>query len=950
MKKIILITICLFTLSIYSQTSGGSLVIKAYNGWGNPAQGGFDTICQNETVMLKTTFFGAAPGVADIQNNFYPSRIIGSQEWTVKNLNNSVYANGDAISGYSSANNLASNDSIYGKLYTYFNAKDSRNVCPANWHVPSDAEWNTLTNYLGGSSIAGGKLKQLGTSLWSSPNTGATNSTYFTAVPAGVKSVGLFNTPFGFGQYNFFWTSSTTYTNPSITVGGILRALGYDSEVISANPGLPSQDDHSNGYSIRCVKNTINGGIQYQWSTGQTTADISVNPSVTTTYTCTVTANGNSYTDSITIYVINPLAQISANGATNYCTGQNVTLFANPVQNATYQWKKNNVNITGATNSSYITPTNSSANGSYTVSVTLLGCTSVSNAITVSTFTNSYSIYDTICGGPYVWNGVSYSNSGNFNQTFPSQNGCDSVVTLHLIVHPNNFNPTFSSTQQLYTSPPFAVQFTNTTTNPGNYIFTWYWGDGTSTTSNNTNVFHEYLTNGLYSVTLEATSISTGCSDQTTYTDYIYTTGGVSCTHSANIVQTGPITACSGQNVVLSCNTSSNYTYQWRRNGVYISGNNNDTLIVTQPGAYSVIISDNGCPVSSSEVTVNFSTISTPVISSNGSIQPCVGGSVTLTASSGYNSYLWSNGATTQSTTVSNSGSYTVQVTNSNGCSITSSPYIINASILPTQNICVVGVDSLTNNVRVVWEKPITSAIDSFFIYRETSVSNVFAQVGARPYDSLSVWLDPNANPAVQSYRYKISALDTCGVETPLSSFHKTIHLTINQGVGNTWNLIWSNYEGISFGSYNIYRGTTPNNMSLLTTIQSNLNSYTDLTAPAGNVYYQIEIINPNNCNPTKSMSYSSSKSNIVNTNSSSLEEIIEPHFVVYPNPANELLTIESESKMNNKFFVFDAVGRVVNSGLMSSSKNTLDISGFSKGTYTLTIENFGTPIRFIKQ
>jgi hypothetical protein len=122
------------------------------------------------------------------------------------------------------------------------------------------------------------------------------------------------------------------------------------------------------------------------------------------------------------------------------------------------------------------------------------------------------------------------------------------------------------------------------------------------------------------------------------------------------------------------------------------------------------------------------------------------------------------------------------------------------------------------------------------------------------------------------------------------------------------------------------------------------------VSAPLGNVYYQIEIVNPNNCNPTKSMNYSSSKSNIVNTNSSSIDEKKDPIFAVYPNPANELLTIECESKMNNKFSIFDAVGRVVYSDLFSSSNNTLDISGFSKGTYTLTIENFGKPIRFIKQ
>ena len=694
------------------------------------------------------------------------------------------------------------------------------------------------------------------------------------------------------------------------------------------------------------------GNSNYSYS-GNSPLNVSVLPEtscIISTVSVTDANGGLSPTNngSLNINVIHPNDSIYTTSQLNFCTGQNTTLMAQNQSGNTYQWYKNNNPIPGANTFFYTTGNNPS--GNYYLTSSIGNCSLNSNSLAVTTFTNSYDIYDTICGGPYSWNGVSYNTSGNYNQTFQAQNGCDSVVTVHLIVHPNNFNPTFSSTQQLYTSPPFAVQFSNTTPNPSNYIFTWYWGDGTSTTSNNATVFHEYLTNGLYTVTLEATSTQTGCYDETTLTDYIYTTGGVSCTHPATINQTGPISACSGQSVLLSCNSAPSYSYQWRRNGVYISGNNNDSLLVTQPGAYSVIISDNGCPVSSSQVTVNFSTIASPVISSNGSIQPCVGGSVTLSATSGYASYLWSNGATTQSTSITSSGSYTVQVTNSSGCTTTSNPFTVNASILPSQNICVVGVDSLTNNIRVVWEKPLTNAIDSFYVYRETSVSNVFAQVGARPYDSLSVWLDPIANPAVQAYRYKITALDTCGSETPLSNFHKTIHLTINQGVGNTWNLIWSNYEGLSFGSYNIYRGTSPSNLSLLTTIQSNLNSYTDLSAPTGNVYYQIEIVNPNNCNPTKSMNYSSSKSNIVNTNSSSIDELNESNIVVYPNPANDLLTIESGALLNTKFRIIDAIGRTVYQGLLSSNKNTLDISAFSKGTYTLMIENERKPVRFIKQ
>ena len=579
------------------------------------------------------------------------------------------------------------------------------------------------------------------------------------------------------------------------------------------------------------------------------------------------------------------------------------------------------------------------------------GCDStITLNLTVTPPLSSF-INASICSGSsFTLNGVNYSTGGTYSQLFQTQNGCDSMVTLNLTVLPSNFNPIFSSNQQLFTSPPFAVQFSNTTANIGNYNFTWFWGDGTTTTSNNPTVFHEYLSNGLYTVTLQATNTTTGCTDESTYTDYIFTTGGVSCTHTATINQTGTINSCSGQPVILTCNSDPNFTYQWRNNGIYIPGNNNDSLIVTQSGSYSVIISVNGCPVASTSVSVNFQSITQPTITSSGTIQPCIGGSVTLSASSGYSGYLWSNGSSSPSIIVNTSGNYTVQATGSNGCTSTSAPYTINASFLPTQNICVVGVDSLTSNIRVVWEEPITTAIDSFYIYKESNVSNVYTQVGSRAYDSLSVWIDPISNPAVQSYRYKITALDTCGVETPVSDFHKTIHLTINQGVGGAWNLIWSHYDGINFGSYNIYRGTSSSNMTLLTTIQSNLNSYTDLAPPSGAVYYQIEIVNPTNCTPTKSTNYSSSKSNIATNDLNNIEEFSSEFISVYPNPTSSDLTIEiTKGLMGEEFTITDFYGRILKTGTFDSSKQKVDFADFSNGVYFIQITSRNIQQRIMK-
>jgi hypothetical protein len=519
--------------------------------------------------------------------------------------------------------------------------------------------------------------------------------------------------------------------------------------------------------------------------------------------------------------------------------------------------------------------------------------------------------------------------------------GCTVISENQIVVSATySYNPTFSSAQQLYTSPPFAVQFNNTSVNISNYSFTWDFGDGTTLASNNASVFHQYSFNGQYTVSLIATSNVTGCSDTTTLSDYIFCTGGVSCTHAASISQTSPLQACQDAPVWLTCNNDPSFTYEWRKNGVTISGNNNDSLAVTQSGTYSVTILVNNCPVNSNDVVVNIlSAPTTPIISSNGVIQSCIGGSVTLNAGS-YATYNWSTGATTQSINVSNSGSYSVSVTGANGCSAASAPFNVNASFVAPPQVCIVGMDSLTNENRIVWEKPLTSGIDSFYVYKESIVSNVYTKIGATDFNDLAVFLDANSNPAVQAYRYKISALDTCGTESNVGDFHKTIHLTINQGVGNSWNLIWSHYEGLTFGSYKIYRGTSLSNMALLTTIQSNLNSYTDLTPPTGPVYYQIEVVNPNNCDPTKVLNYSVSRSNIVNNGINAISEEILSTINVYPNPTNDKFTINvSNDLLGKNYQIADFAGRVIAQGKINSLIQIVDIQGVSNGSYLLQID-----------
>ncbi len=196
--------------------------------------------------------------VTDIDGNLYNMIQIGTLCWTKSNLKVSKYRNGDNIptglsnsawqnttsGAYAIYNNNPVNDGLYGKLYNHYAVTDSRGLCPTGWHVPSDSEWTTLENQLGGSSVAGGALKSTATQPspggWNSPNTGATNSSDFTALPGGLRdNYGDFNDV----AYVGFWWSSSVFSGSSAW-GRLLFSNG--SDVNRTNYG------RTNGYSVRC--------------------------------------------------------------------------------------------------------------------------------------------------------------------------------------------------------------------------------------------------------------------------------------------------------------------------------------------------------------------------------------------------------------------------------------------------------------------------------------------------------------------------------------------------------------------------------------------------------------------------------------------------------------------------------------------------------------------------
>jgi uncharacterized protein (TIGR02145 family) len=178
----------------------------------------------------------------------------------VENLKTTKYRNGEPIANVTDdtewaalatsafcwyMNDAATSKPSLGALYNWYAIADSRNIAPTCWHVPSDAEWTTLTTYLGGGSIAGGKLKEVGNSHWNAPNDGATNSTGFTALPGGARECeyvpGFFQDQGNFGC----WWSSTALSN----LYANYRYLRCNYSIFfSGNKPM------MNGFSVRCVR------------------------------------------------------------------------------------------------------------------------------------------------------------------------------------------------------------------------------------------------------------------------------------------------------------------------------------------------------------------------------------------------------------------------------------------------------------------------------------------------------------------------------------------------------------------------------------------------------------------------------------------------------------------------------------------------------------------------
>ncbi len=262
--------------------------------------------------------------------------------------------------------------------------------------------------------------------------------------------------------------------------------------------------------------------------------------------------------------------------------------------------------------------------------------------------------------------------------------------------------------------------------------------------------------------------------------------------------------------------------------------------------------------------------------------------------------------------------------------------------------ICMITVDAATNHNLIVWERNEDLSIQSYIIYKESNVSGVYDSIGIVPATELTEFIDTTSNALQNSSIYKISCIDTCGNKYSLSEYHKTIHLTINAGQNSSWNLIWNDYEGFDVSSYNIWRGTDTSSIELLTSVSGSQNSYTDLSAPSGNIYYQIEVIHPNGgCESSLKTTglYSSSKSNIATNNVNASINPKKQLLQIFPNPVKSLLTIKGlpMSSEEMEISIKDILGREIlyMDKKTKGNQASLDVKHLPSGVYVIAI-NYG--------
>lgn len=671
----------------------------------------------------------------------------------------------------------------------------------------------------------------------------------------------------------------------------------------------------ANGATTFCTGGsvTLNAGSgysAYSWSNGSTSQSINVTQSGS--YTVTVTQNGCTAASNATVVNVtgNPSPTITAGGPTTFCQGNSVTLDAGAGYSS-YAWSN------GETTQS-ITATTA---GTYTATVTQSGCSGTSNTVTVTvgnpTATITPSRPTTFCQGgsvsldagagysAYSWNtgattqSINVTTSGTYLVTV-TQAGCNGTSnTVTVTVSGSTLNPVLTASNGLN-----ICNGGSTTLDAGSGYTSYLWNGGST------------------SQTLSATATGT-------YTVTV-TQGACTGTVSANVtLGTFPVTInlnpatdptiCEGETVTLDAGAG-HASYAWS------NGATTQSIDVTDGGGYIVTVTDNNACSGSVGSAVTVVPTPSPVITPSGSQTLCSGETLTLDAGSGFDTYSWSNGDNTQTSSVSGAGSYSVTVT-LDGCTGSSSaPVAVTVNQTPTTTISPSGTFNICTGQSVTFD---AGAGFASYLWSNGATTQTIAADATGTY---SVTVTQNG-------------CDGASGNQPTVFANVTPNAVVTElGTANGQTVLEATPANATYAWY------LSNTQGDLGTLQGTATQRD--TVECGDVAQFVSVVvSQNGCADT------STAATVVCAGIGKVQELAT--FSLMPNPTNDVLNIRYELNDNAtvKLSVVDLAGRVViDLGITQQAKGihqqVVNVAGLAQGIYML---NFNTGrgqynSKFVKQ
>jgi len=749
-------------------------------------------------------------------------------------------------------------------------------------------------------------------------------------------------------------TSSGSYTVIGTDTHGCVNS---DVVNITVNP-LPVISISAFPSPTLCQGSSValfgGGGNSYAW-TGGVNNGVSFTPSASGTYTVTgIDGNGCKSKDSIAITVHHTVVPTvtSTNTTCGLKNGYASVTGSNGVPPYKYSWSTNpassNSFIDSLAAGTYVVTISDSANCASTAAVSI--ASSSSPILSVSTTNSNCGAQGTgsaivaVTGGTapyhYIWNnGDTLATNYNLKAatyiiTVTDVNGCSSFAPA-IVSNLNGPKITTLSTVNVKCNGMKTGAIT-VSVSGGTAPYHYNWSNG-ATSSSITALFA-----GPYQLTVmdadSCTSVETFSIGQPL--PLILTSASIKAdcgvaNGTASVAVSGGVAP---------------FTYKWSNGAT----SNVDASVIA--GVYYVAITDaNGCP-DSALISVSDKTGPAVSISVSANASCHSGGLVSVLASGGTlpYTYKWNNGATASSISNVPAGNYYVAVTDGKGC-ISSADTSVSEVIPPAISLCMVTVDPVLGKRNyIIWDKSLSKNISHYNIYKESTQAGVYFKIDSLPISKAGIYMDPLSDATVRSWRYKLSQVDSCGNESPLSQPHKTMHLTVNQGLSGYINLIWDNYEGLNFSTYYIYRDTNTQYFTLIDSIPNNLFTYTDKKPlpTSSPVYYRIGISNPGGCTPSiQSINYNAAKSNTGNVtlNTASVAAIsgASASLNIFPNPSTGVFTLAlslpKESKSLN-LSVINTLGQVLStasySNVPADFTKQMDLSSLPKGVYFIKVSS----------